>query len=385
MKQRSVRLARGWVVNVLVRVALNSVMLGVFAVVSLQPARAVVIEHLSMQKLAVISDAVVLCEEFELRDNVIEYPNVTLRTVQARCRTLRLFKGALEPEKEFIANYGYTRRPHRKGSQTVDAGGLVISKSPSKYFPAGRALLFLSNTKEAGVYAVVGAKLIQNDEVFDLGGDLTWTNELIAEQQPENSPLGECLKYGEAELVADYLKGMEQLANPALSQQYRVPFHEDPFARSNWGIQVIALTLSLISALLMYAVYKACRSRMPKFRMDRAFLGGCLAVVAAGVLGVHVYAITTIWGQRPVRWAQVRTGMTSSNLRCFVKSYERYAGYDYSGGPHGREQVMTKQIEGLFHGTWLLTLHYDVNGKVEDAMIHYRGKFSQFVPSIRLD
>src|SRR4051812_452673 len=99
MKIGRVRLAGLRGVNVFFRAALNSAPLAVlFAVVALLPARAVVIDHLSMQKLAVVSDAVALCEELELRDNVIEHQNGIPSTVVARCKVIRVFKGLLETD-----------------------------------------------------------------------------------------------------------------------------------------------------------------------------------------------------------------------------------------------------------------------------------------------
>ncbi|TSJ76949.1 hypothetical protein [Rariglobus hedericola] len=348
---------------------------------SLLPVRAVVIPHFTMQKMAVVSDVVVLCEEVEIGYNVTEYPTWTYREAFARCKSLRVFKGVLEEGKEFTVKYApVSRRPLRKGMREKHADG-VIAETPAEYFPPGRALLFLTATKEVGIYAVQGAKLIQQDEIFDLGGDHTWEREILPQQQPENSVLGECLKYGEAELVADYLKGMKLLEDSSIPPQFEVVYRKDPLANDPVKTQIVAVALSLIPLLMIGVGYRICRPRLPKARMLRR---GLLVFVMVGavVTGVQVYAVSAIWAQRPVRWANIHTGMTLGDLRCFITSYESYP--DYLMKQNG-ERLMIHRVEGInIHGSWQLRVRYDANEVIGSAMITYRGNFSWLIPSTRL-
>lgn len=362
----------------------KKILLGaMIALGALMPAHAVVEFHLSMQKLAVTSEYVVLCEELELTDQGAPYSNGVPREVQALCKPLRVFKGEFVPDQEFTVQYKeVVRRPLRRGSSTLDAEGRVVSVAPPVYFPKGRALLFLNRTERPGVYTVVGAKLIQHDEVFDLGED-QGSSEFRPQQQPENSELPECLKYGEAELVADFLKGMALLADPSVPPQFEVPLHEsDPLARTPRAIQGSAIILGLIPALLIYAAYRAGRSWLSKTMWVRVSLAG-FAVIAAVVLGVQAHAALTIWWQRPVRWEWIKTGMSADDLRCFVANSERV--YDFQG-EQSREAVMSKRVDWLhLRGAWNLRVRYDENRRIESATIRYRGNYRWFVPSTRLD
>ena len=362
----------------------KKILLGaMIALGALTPARAVVEFHLSMQKLAVMSEYVVLCEELELTDQGAPYPNGVHREVQALCKPLRVFKGEFAPDQEFNVQYKeVVRRPLRRGSSTVDAEGRVVSVAPPVYFPKGRVLLFLNRTGTLGVYTVMGAKLIQHDEVFDLGED-QGSSEFRPLQQPENSELSECLKYGEAELVADFLKGMALLADPSVPPQVEVPRHgSDPFARDPRAIQRSAILLGLIPALLIYAAYRAGRSLLPKTMLVRVSSAG-FAVVAAVVVGVQAHAALTIWWQRPVRWEWIKTGMSSDGLRCFVANSERFYGFH---GKQSRDAVMSRRVDWLYiRGAWNLQIRYDGNRRIESATIRYRGNYRWFVPSTRLD
>lgn len=353
----------------------------VFAVASLLPARAVVIFHLSMQKLAVISDVVVLCEEVEIGYDVTEYRDRTYREAVVSCRPLRVFKGVLDEGRDFTVRYApVSRRPLRGVMREQQADG-AIKETPAEHFPPGRALLFLTTTKEAGVYAVQGAKLIQRDEVFDMGGDHAWGRENLPQQQPENSPLGECLKYGQAELVADYLNGMKLLEDPSIPPQFVVKERKDPLANDPEKTQLVALVLGVIPLLVICVAYRTCRSRLPK---TKAFRRGWLvfAMVGAVVVGVQVYAATAIWVQRPVRWANIRAGMTLDDLRCHVTSGERYSGHWIK---QEGERVMFGEVYGInIRGSWRLVVRYGANGVIESATISYRGNFGWLIPATRL-
>ena len=348
---------------------------------SLLPARAVVIPHFSMQKMAVISDVVVLCEEVEVGYDVTEYPNGTVRRAVVRCKPVRVFKGALDEGKEFTAKYsGISRLPRYLGMRVEQVNG-VVEEIPSAYFPAGRALLFLKVTPEVGIYLVQGAKLIQQDEIFDLGGDHSWLLGWYPSQQyPENSELGDCLKYGEAELVADYLKGMALLADPLIPPQFEVIYRKDPLANDPVKTRALALVLSVIP-LVMIRAYPIFRSRLPK---RRAFRGSVLvlAMMVAVGMGVQIYAFTTIWRQCPVRWANVRTGMTLDDLRCFVTSDERDRGRRMS---EEGACLLLQHVEGInMHGSWSLRVGYDENRVIKSATISYRGDFGWLIPSRRM-
>jgi hypothetical protein len=360
----------------------KSILLGVFAVVALLvPARAVVHFHLSMQKMAVTSDVVVLCEEVEIDYDGMKYSDFTYRTAVVRCEALRVFKGALEAGKEFTVRYSpVSRRPLRAALREEHADGVTV-ETPAEFFPPGRALLFLTATAEAGVFAVQGAKLIQQDEVYDLGEEQGMgPRRFRAQQYPENRVVGDCLKYGEAELVADYLKGMELLKDHSLPPQFVVVEREDPLANDPGKTQGVALALGLIPLLVIGVAYRACRSRLPKTNGFRRG-GWVFAGVVAVVTGVHVHAVTTIWAQRPARWGNIRAGMTIDDLRCHVTREERYYGHDFK---QSGERVMLRSVAGLnLRGSWQLRVRYDANEVIESVTISYRGKFSRFVPASR--
>jgi len=362
----------------------KSILLGaVFAMASLLPARAVVIHHLSMQKMAVISDVVVLCEEVEIGYDVIEHREVIIRKAVVRCKPLRVFKGVLDEGKNFTVKYAHVSRlPLRRATRERHQDGLIEEK-PAEYFPPGKSLLFLKATPEAGVYAVQGAKLIQRDEVFDLGGEPGgWGSErLFPQYQPENSVLGDCLKYGEAELVADYLKGMKLLEDPSIPPQFEVVYRKDPLASDPTKTQKVALALSLIPVLVIGVAYRAGRSRLPKLKAFRRCLLG-MAVVAAVVVGVQAYAVTVIRTQRPARWTHIRPGMTLGDLRCFVTSYEFHSALLMN---QKGVRVITRQLHGLnISGFWKLRIHCDANEVIESATIYYQGDFGRLVPVTRL-
>lgn len=357
-------------------------LIAVFALTSLPPARAVVVFHLSMQKMAVTSDVVMLCEEVEIGYKVTEYPDWTYREAVVRCKPLRVFKGVIEDGKELTVKYApVSRRPFRNGMREQRANG-TSKETPAEYFPPGRALLFLTATKEVGVYAVQGAKLIQQDEIFDMGVDDVMGREtLFPQYQPENSPLGECVKYGEAELVEDYLKGMKLLDDPSIPPQYVVIDRKDPLANDPVKTRMVAWASGLIPLLLIGVAYPICRSRLPTAKVFRRGLLVCVTG-AAVVAGAQAYAIVTIWAQRPVRWAHIRTGMTLGDLRCHLTGRERYSGHWMK---QNGECVMIQRVEGIsIRGSWQLVVHHDANDVIENATISYRGKFGWLIPSHRI-
>lgn len=338
----------------------------------LAPARAVVEHHLSMQKLAVMSDSVVLCEELELGERVVEFPNGPVRSVLARCRALRVLKGALPPGEELMVNYRYVRRPARMGYTARDAAGHVTEKKPRENFPPGKALLFLSAVDAAGERHVGGAKLIQNDEVYDMAQDLG-VDRLRPQEIPENSPPGACLRYGEAELIADYLKGMELLKDPSVPPQFTILRHEDPLAPTPWRALGLPLIIALAPALPIFGAYRLLRSRLPTKGTARFWIK-CGACALAILIGLPAGVVAADIAVRPVRWERVRVGMTRDAVRCFVRNSERV-----QGEPDHELVYFPPYRTGRLR-IWSMELRYDAEGKVKSAMIRYSGTFSWLVP-----
>lgn len=345
------------------------------------PVHAVVEVHLSMRKIAVISDTVVLCEEIELINDDIELPpNAVTRKVVARCRPVRVLKGTLSADEVFTADYGSKRKPFRGEVLEREVDGRLVQKTPREYFPAGRALLFLSAPDAEGRRGVNGAKLIQDDVIYDLDEPNygMGQRDLRPKETPENSPPGECLRYGEAELVADYLKGMELLADPAIPLQFHIPRHDDPFAPDPWRAQWVPLVVAVAPALLVLALYWIVRARLPKKAGLRLALYGVAVAFAFG-LGLTASSVATIYALRPVRWENVRVGMSRDELRCFVKISQRLRQAE------GGEVYLSHLRPFGPRGAWSLHVGYDASGKVERATLDYYGDFRYFVALVARD
>ncbi len=180
-------------------------------------ARAALIPYYRMDSLAILSDAVVLCEEQSVTTRSIQHEGWRETIIHVRCKVEQTFKGDLAPGAEFAVEYDslYSRvLPGDEGGTYVDAKGKVERVVEPKTLPPGRALLFLHRaTAGPPPWEVVSAKLIQGEQIYQFGqfrgnpGGL-----VLTPQKPENVHLGAAEQYGPARLIEDLRAALERAA-----------------------------------------------------------------------------------------------------------------------------------------------------------------------------
>lgn len=201
---------------------------------ALPAARAALIPYYRMDSLGLLSDAVVLCEEQNVRPKRVRHEGWQEVVTGVRCRVLQTFKGDLAPGSEFELEYGpvYVRAlPGDEGGTFLNAKGKVLRTVEPKTLPPGRALLFLRRTAGTPLpWSVVSAKLIQGGRVYQFGqfrgnpGGL-----VLAPQGPENLALAPAEKYGPARLIED----LQAALRHAATLKEPVPLNAFEALRSN--------------------------------------------------------------------------------------------------------------------------------------------------------
>ena len=179
--------------------------------------RAALIPYYRMDSLALLSDAVVLCEEQSVSTRLVQPAGWRETFTRVRCRVVQTFKGEPAPGAEFEIEYDsvYSRvLPGDEGGIYLNARGKVLRAVEPKTLPPGRALLFLR--REAGAalpWSVVNAKLIQGEQVYQYGQFRSNPGGLVlAPQGPENLRLAPAQKYGPAQLIEDLRVALEHAA-----------------------------------------------------------------------------------------------------------------------------------------------------------------------------
>ena len=181
-------------------------------------ARAKLIPYYRMDSLVLLSDVVVLCEERDIATRSIQHDGWRETITHVRCRVAQTFKGDLVLGAEFEVEYEslYSRvLPGNEGGTYLDGRGKIIRTVDPKTLPPDRALLFLRHAAagKSSPWAVVSAKLIQGEQVYQFGqfrgnpGGL-----VLAPQRPENIHLAPADKYGPAQLIEDLRAALERAA-----------------------------------------------------------------------------------------------------------------------------------------------------------------------------
>ena len=181
--------------------------LGWLLLLSASLARAKLIPYYRMDSLALLSDAVVLCEEQSVSTRSVQHEGWRETVTCVRCRVSETFKGEPASGAELEVEYeaGYSRvLPGDEGGIYLDARGKVLRTVEPKTLPPGRALLFLRRAAGPLPWEVVSVKLIQGDQVYQFGQFRSNPGGLVlAPQGPENIRLGPAEKYGSAQLIED--------------------------------------------------------------------------------------------------------------------------------------------------------------------------------------
>ncbi len=181
--------------------------LAMILLVEASPVVAALISHYRMDSFILLSDAVIYCEELDIQHREIQHQKWTEVRTFVKCRAIRTFKGEIMEGTILTVDYPSIFRRHLRfeGAQYAkDSTGKVVVKSPPKYIPIGRALVFLRKEDPAGLYQPVTAKLVQPNEVLQFGQFQGNPGPLVlAEQKPENISLELGQSYGEKELLKD--------------------------------------------------------------------------------------------------------------------------------------------------------------------------------------
>jgi hypothetical protein len=189
---------------------------GVFLLVSVMAASAMCIPSYRMDSWTLLSDAIVLCDEEDVKVVEIEHEGWTEARTLVRCKVVESFKGSLEKGFEFTPDFDTVFRRHlafEVGTTVRDVAGKIIDVFPPDYLAAGRVLLFLKKGKEPASWSVVTAKLIQKDAVYQFGQFQTNPGPLVlAPQGPENFQLSAGEKYDEERLIRDLRIALEKAA-----------------------------------------------------------------------------------------------------------------------------------------------------------------------------
>lgn len=170
--------------------------------------QAALIPYYRMDSLALLSEAVVLCEEQSVMTRPVGQASWHMTATRVRCRVVQAFKGGLAPGAEFEVEYDplYSRvLPGGEGGTYLDSKGNVVRVVEPQTLPPGRALLFLRRAAAGPLpWEVVSAKLIQGEQVYQFGqfrgnpGGL-----VLALQKPENIRLASAERYNPARLIED--------------------------------------------------------------------------------------------------------------------------------------------------------------------------------------
>ena len=184
---------------------------------TLLPARGVVEATYTLKGLTQYSDIIVLCDELNFRYNLIytpQDPKWVGKETTAECKTVRIFKGNLEPGDTFLAKYGVGVRRQLYGRWHATSPKNIDKKDPrvfsGEYFPPGRALLFLRKNEKSGELMVITATLIYKNKAFGFFED----RYELTPQAPENIRLANPYKYGEDQLIKDLLIAMGKTPPP---------------------------------------------------------------------------------------------------------------------------------------------------------------------------
>lgn len=162
------------------------------------------IPHYRMDSYALLSDAVVLCEEKKIDSIETAYfggmksvHNVIL------CRIIESFKGDLKAGSEIEITYDAVFARYRVGQNGyMDGSTNPPTLVKHKYAPADKAVLFLKKGSD-GKYSVVTAKLIQGTEILQfIQGDNPGPLVLFP-QKPEQVETAENKKYELKEFLED--------------------------------------------------------------------------------------------------------------------------------------------------------------------------------------
>ena len=175
------------------------------------------IPYYRMDSLALLSEAVVLCEERSVTPRPIGQAGWHLTAMRVRCRVEEVFKGGLTPGAEVDVEYDpiYARvLPGDEGGTYLDRRGRVERVVEPRVLPPGRALLFLRRAAAGALpWEVVSAKLIQGKQVYQFGQFRSNPGGLIlAPQRPENIQLGPAERYDPARLIEDLREALRHAA-----------------------------------------------------------------------------------------------------------------------------------------------------------------------------
>jgi hypothetical protein len=177
---------------------------------------AALIPYYRMNSFILLSDAVIYCEELDIQYREIQHQNWTEESTVVKCRVIKTFKGEFIEGTVVDVDYQSCFRRHLVGEgekYQMDSTGKTVLKSPAKYIPAGRALVFLRKRKEnfTDSYQPVTAKLVQSNKVLQFGQFQGNPGPLVlAEQKPENISLAAGQSYGEIEFLKDVEIALEK-------------------------------------------------------------------------------------------------------------------------------------------------------------------------------
>ena len=166
------------------------------------------IPYYRMDSLALLSEAIVLCREQSVTTQPVGQVRWHLTATRVRCRVVQAFKGGLAPGAEVEVEYDplYDRAlPGSEGGTYLDSRGKVLRVVEPQILPPGSALLFLRRPAVGSLpWEVVGAKLIQGEQVYQFGQFRSNPGGLVlAPQTPENIRLAPTEKYDSTRLIED--------------------------------------------------------------------------------------------------------------------------------------------------------------------------------------
>jgi len=186
--------------------------LGWTLVLLVDSANAALMPHYRMDSFAWLSDAIIYCDEKEVRFQESRPQNLTGLKTWVQCKVLESFKGdipkgSIQPI-EFDSFFS-RRQIFKGGYAQLGSQGSLVHRIPLEHLPAGKSLVFLK--KEGGAFRPITAKLVQKNGVLQFcqcesnpGGFI------LAEQSPENITLKTGEKYGEKELLEDFSLALEK-------------------------------------------------------------------------------------------------------------------------------------------------------------------------------
>ncbi len=179
--------------------------------------QAALIPYYRMDSLALLSEAVVLCEEQSVTARPVGQASWHLTATRVRCRVVEAFKGGLAPGAEVEVEYDplYDRvLPGDEGGTYLDSKGKVLRVVKPKLLPPGRALLFLRRAPAGALpWEVLSAKLIQGEQVYQFGQFRSNPGGLVlAPQKPENIRLAPGESYDAGRLIEDLRAALQHAA-----------------------------------------------------------------------------------------------------------------------------------------------------------------------------